>query len=213
MVCSFERQQYIINSIKESNNRKHEIIKYLNSSDALEADINLTNFNELLKLIFSNDNIDLKLCDIKSFLCNIEFKLNFNDVEDDIRKNIAWCKSRPKSYFGKQLKEYRKDANGRIIKYNKYYSNGKLDSTTDYYSWVINIIIPKDKKEYFKLDMYSDKLLDKLFNYQSENVNTFCSYNDDNIKKVVFVLEDGYITNIIVFVDELKTLYNYKLVN
>ena len=215
-----------INSIKNASNKKREILKYLNSKEALNVNVDASNFNELLKLIFCEDNADLRFCDIQAFLVSIEFKLYFDKVDEDVRKHIAWCKSRPKGYFGNRLKEYRKDASGELIKYNKYCPTKKFNSSTNNNSWVINIIIPKDKKEYFKLENCEERLLDKLFNYQSENVNTYSIYKEseiyneynttsnNGIKKVVFVLENGYITNIIIYVDELKKLYgNYICAN
>ena len=179
------------------NNKNHQIKKYL-KSDCVSL--------ELLKLIFCEDNNNLTFRDIKHILNQIEFKFTYNEINEDIMKNIAWCKSRSVGIFNKRLREYRKDVYGKIIKYNEYNTKGL-------YGWSLENVIPENN------------IINYIFNIQAISIDLKNKFGGEILIKHVlgddYYIEDRMILftpkNKIItarrFLDILETLETYGIIH
>lgn len=133
-------------------------------------------FYELLDNLFTNENLNLKLKDIKHLLNKIEFAIKYSDIETRkngkrILRNMMWCKSDEHKFWS--ASKVRVDPNDK----NMVYINFRNDGNN---AWIIDHIIPESQLKKFNFDKYCNKdSLTLLFNIQAESENTNNKFGND----------------------------------
>lgn len=218
-------QRNIINKLNES---KKNILHYIKYEDCDRINFNILSYKELLTIIFSDNNNDFTLRDIRRLLLILEKRISKKDLSEDIIKNIEWCKSY--CPFWRKPNIYRWDANDKLIKYNDYIYENDLEKikkeVKDYDKstcWIIDNIVPDEYFDELEINKFLD-WFNKLFNVHAESLKTFEDFDEGNkifieckievnkYKNAVFVLKCDTLT-VFEFVRLFKMYLDLKYID